>query len=140
MATGATTMDFEKPIAELERKIDELRQSAGDRAVNVDDEIVSLERKLSELRGEVYKNLTPIQRVQVALLLGDFALDTERVSGFHEVVELHRPSFLEQNRTVLESLGLAEQPAPCLHQRLNHQHAWHHRESGEMVSQILLCQ
>ena len=60
MATAATTMDFEKPIAELERKIDELKHSAGDRAVNVDDEVTSLERKLSELRGDIYKNLTPI--------------------------------------------------------------------------------
>jgi acetyl-CoA carboxylase carboxyl transferase subunit alpha len=89
MATGATTMDFEKPIVELERKIDELRQSAGDRPVNVDDEILSLERKLSELRGDVYKNLTPIQRVQVARnVKRPFMLDyVSRI--FSDFIELH---------------------------------------------------
>ncbi len=82
-------MDFEKPIVELERKIDELRHSAGDRAVNVDDEIVSLERKLSELRGNVYKNLTPIQRVQVARnVKRPFMLDyVSRI--FTDFIELH---------------------------------------------------
>lgn len=89
MATGATTMDFEKPIVELERKIDELKHSAGERAVNVDDEIVSLERKLSELRGDVYKNLTPIQRVQVARnVKRPFMLDyVSRI--FTDFIELH---------------------------------------------------
>ena len=89
MATGATTMDFEKPIVELELKIDELKHSAGDRAVNVDDEIVSLERKLSELRGDVYKNLTPIQRVQVARnVKRPFMLDyVSRI--FTDFIELH---------------------------------------------------
>jgi len=89
MATGATTMDFEKPIVELERKIDELKHSAGERAVNVDDEIVSLERKLSELRGDVYKNLTPIQRVQVARnVKRPFMLDyVSRI--FSDFIELH---------------------------------------------------
>jgi acetyl-CoA carboxylase carboxyl transferase subunit alpha len=82
-------MDFEKPIAELERKIDDLKHSAGDRAVNVDDEILSLERKLSELRGDVYKNLTPIQRVQVARnVRRPFMLDyVSRI--FTDFIELH---------------------------------------------------
>ncbi len=89
MATGATTLDFEKPIVELESKIDELKQLAGDRAVNVDDEIAPLERKLSELRGEIYKNLTPLQRVQVARnAKRPFTLDyMSRV--FTDFIELH---------------------------------------------------
>ena len=89
MATGTTTMDFEKPIAELERKIDELKHCAGDRAINVDDEVASLERKLSELRGEVYRNLAPIQRVQVARnVRRPFMLDyVARI--FTDFIELH---------------------------------------------------
>jgi acetyl-CoA carboxylase carboxyl transferase subunit alpha len=64
MATA--TLDFEKPIVELERQIDELKRLAGDRQLNVAEEIAPLERKLSELREEIYRNLTPLQRVQVA--------------------------------------------------------------------------
>ena len=62
----STTMEFEKPIAELERQIDELKKPADKRQLSVTDEIAPLERKLDELRAEVYKHLSPLQRVQVA--------------------------------------------------------------------------
>src|SRR5688500_15816786 len=65
MAT-ATQLEFEKPIAELERQIEELKKTAGERQVNVAEAIEPLERKLSDLREEVYKTLTPLERVQVA--------------------------------------------------------------------------
>lgn len=89
MATTATTLEFEKPIAELERQIDELKKLAGEREIDVDDEIVPLERKLSELRDEVYKNLTPFQRVQVARSTKrPFTLDyIQRI--FTDFIELH---------------------------------------------------
>src|SRR6266480_3755625 len=60
------TLDFERPLLELERQIDEMKRTAGDTAVDVSKELAALERKLAELRGEIYKNLTPMQRVQVA--------------------------------------------------------------------------
>ena len=64
MATA--TMEFEKPIAELEKQIDELKKLAGEKQLSVEAEIEPLERKLGELRAEIYRNLTPLQRVQVA--------------------------------------------------------------------------
>ncbi|HZI99536.1 MAG TPA: acetyl-CoA carboxylase carboxyl transferase subunit alpha, partial [Gemmatimonadaceae bacterium] len=66
MASSTQSLDFEKPIAELERQIDELKRLAGERQMNVADEIAPLEKKLGELRDEIYRNLTPFQRVQVA--------------------------------------------------------------------------
>jgi acetyl-CoA carboxylase carboxyl transferase subunit alpha len=86
---SATTLEFEKPIAELERQIDELKKLAGERELDVDQEIVPLERKLSELRDEVYKNLTPFQRVQVARSTKrPFTLDyLQRI--FTDFIELH---------------------------------------------------
>jgi acetyl-CoA carboxylase carboxyl transferase subunit alpha len=89
MATTAPTLEFEKPIVDLERQIDELKKLAGDREIDVDQEIVPLERKLSELREEVYKNLTPFQRVQVARSTRrPFALDyIHRI--FTDFIELH---------------------------------------------------
>jgi acetyl-CoA carboxylase carboxyl transferase subunit alpha len=64
MATA--TLDFEKPIVELEKQIDELKRLAGDRQLDVAEELAPLERKLSDLRDEIYRNLSPLQRVQVA--------------------------------------------------------------------------
>jgi len=59
-------MEFERPIVDLEKQIDELKRLADDQKVSVTEEIAPLERKLADLRVEVYKNLTPLQRLQVA--------------------------------------------------------------------------
>lgn len=56
-------LDFEKPIFELEQKIDEMRSLPG---VDLSEEIASFEEKITQLRVEIYKNLTRWQRVQIA--------------------------------------------------------------------------
>jgi len=62
-----TYLDFEKPIAELEGKVEELRQLAADGGeVNIEDEIAKLEDKASQLIRETYAKLTPWQKAQVA--------------------------------------------------------------------------
>ena len=60
-------LDFEKPVAELEAKVEELRAMAetGD-AVSVSDEIARLEVKAALALKELYANLTPWQKTQVA--------------------------------------------------------------------------
>src|SRR5882724_12053559 len=59
-------LDFEKPVAELEAKIDELRaiQASGDVAVG--EEIERLETKATQALRDLYANLTPWQKTQVA--------------------------------------------------------------------------
>jgi acetyl-CoA carboxylase carboxyl transferase subunit alpha len=59
-------LDFERPIIELERKIEELRTFTTDRRINLASEIRKLEEKLTKLKKEIYGNLTPWQRVQIA--------------------------------------------------------------------------
>ena len=59
-------LDFEKPVIELEQKIQELRTEAASRGLQADDELRDLERKADALRREVYANLTAYQRVQLA--------------------------------------------------------------------------
>jgi acetyl-CoA carboxylase carboxyl transferase subunit alpha len=56
--------DFEKPIIELERQIEELTPNKKDPAVS--EKIKKLEEKLQHLKVETYSNLTPWQRVQMA--------------------------------------------------------------------------
>ena len=86
---AAATMDFEKPIAELERQIDELKRLAGDRQLAVTEEIAPLEKKLGELRAEIYRNLTPLQRVQVARnTKRPFTSDYLQLA-FTDFIELH---------------------------------------------------
>jgi acetyl-CoA carboxylase carboxyl transferase subunit alpha len=66
MPASLYTLDFEKPLQELERQLEDLQRLGTERDIALDEELASLERKLDELRGEIYGALTPIQRVQVA--------------------------------------------------------------------------
>jgi len=66
MAKDGFKLDFEKPILDLQRQIAGLKQMADERNLDVDGEIAPLEAKLADLRREIYRKLTPMQRVQVA--------------------------------------------------------------------------
>jgi len=59
-------LDFEKPIAELEGKIEELRHLTGSGGVNIADEVARLQDKVEKLLVQVYTKLTPWQKTQVA--------------------------------------------------------------------------
>lgn len=62
----ATFLDFEKPVAELQNRIDELRETAADGSVDIDAEIARLQAKSDRLVRETYAKLTPWQKTQVA--------------------------------------------------------------------------
>src|SRR3954469_10220333 len=59
------TLDFERPLLELEKQIEELKRVAGERP-DFAKNTRALEEQLATLRIEIYRNLTPMQRVQVA--------------------------------------------------------------------------
>ena len=66
MPPSAYTLDFEKPLQELDRQIEELKRLGEERQIDVTTELRLLTEKLTTVREEIYKNLTPIQRVMVA--------------------------------------------------------------------------
>lgn len=59
-----TVLDFEKPIVELETKLEEMRKFSDD--LDIDKEIVKIEEKVKKLKENIYKELTRWQRVQLA--------------------------------------------------------------------------
>lgn len=59
-------LDFEQPIAELEAKINEMKQLAENNKVDLSAAIASVEQQLFELKKETYQNLTRWQRVQLS--------------------------------------------------------------------------
>jgi acetyl-CoA carboxylase carboxyl transferase subunit alpha len=59
-------LEFEKPIEELEHKIDEMKHLAHGSGVDVDKAVQALEIKLESLKKEIFGNLTRWQRVQLA--------------------------------------------------------------------------
>ncbi|MBI4355254.1 MAG: acetyl-CoA carboxylase carboxyltransferase subunit alpha [Candidatus Omnitrophica bacterium] len=62
----ATPLDFEKPVVELEARIQEMKKLSAGGKVSLQPEIAALEEKLAQLRHELYSGLTPWQRVQLA--------------------------------------------------------------------------
>lgn len=63
---AAFVLDFEKPIADLESRILDLKSHAALQRIDVSDEVSQLERKISHIQKETYSNLTRWQRVQLA--------------------------------------------------------------------------
>lgn len=61
-----TILDFERPIAELEIKIGELRGLASDDGINIGEEVTKLQAKVKGMLEETYSSLVPWQRLQVA--------------------------------------------------------------------------
>lgn len=59
-------LDFEKPIAELEAKLEDMKKIAQDSDVDVKDAVKSLETKIKNLKKETFSNLTRWQRVQLS--------------------------------------------------------------------------
>lgn len=59
-------LDFERPVAELEDKIEELRHLADGRDVNITSEIKKLEKKARDLRADIFSKITPWQKTLIA--------------------------------------------------------------------------
>ncbi|MDH3267547.1 MAG: acetyl-CoA carboxylase carboxyltransferase subunit alpha [Ignavibacteria bacterium] len=61
---GKTILDFEKPVFELEQKLEEMKKSSN--RLGIEKEISRIESKVSQLKEELYKDLSRWQRVQLA--------------------------------------------------------------------------
>src|SRR5580698_6687559 len=129
-------LDFEKPITELQNKLDELRAHPEKHSlgISIEDELQIIEKKLEETRRQVFLNLTPWQRVQLARhprrpytldylqyafsdfqeLHGDrmFAEDRAMVGGFaklgeHRVVVIGTQKGRDTKENILRNFGSA---------------------------------
>ncbi len=99
MATA--NLEFEKPIFELEKQIDELKKLAGERQLDVGKEIAPLEARLVELREEIYKTLTPLQRVQVARSNKRPLTDDYLRLCFTDFIELHGDRAFREDAAII---------------------------------------
>ena len=82
-------LDFEKPILELQRRLQDLKNHSDEHELDFDSEVEAMENKIRETRRAIYDNLTAWQRVQLARhIRRPFALDyIERC--FSDWIELH---------------------------------------------------
>lgn len=59
-------LDFEKPVAEIERELEKLLAKSSSQNIDLSEQIAEMEKKLVETRVAIYENLSPWQRVQIA--------------------------------------------------------------------------
>lgn len=83
------SLSFEKPIIELEKKLEELREFSESQNIDVTTELLDLEHKLHETRVNIYKNLSPWDEIQLARHPGrPYTLDYVE-DLFTDFIELH---------------------------------------------------
>jgi acetyl-CoA carboxylase carboxyl transferase subunit alpha len=98
-------LDFEQPIAELQAKIDELRNVGSDNAINLDEEIQRLQVKMRQEIKSIFKNLTPWQISQLSRHpLRPYTLDyVEKI--FDEFHELHGDRAFADDHAIVGGLA-----------------------------------
>ena len=102
------TLDFERPLIELEKRIQELRNFVGERQFDVSDELAALEARAERLRDEIFKNLSPSQRYQLARHPGrPFTLDYISCI-FTDFIELHGDRAFRDDPSVVGGIAFLE--------------------------------
>jgi acetyl-CoA carboxylase carboxyl transferase subunit alpha len=102
------TLDFERPILELEAKIQELKQFAEVEKMDFSTEIARLERKVARLQEEVFANLTPWQRTQIARHPNrPYAMDYIRLM-LADFLELHGDRAFADDRAIVGGVARLE--------------------------------
>ena len=100
-------LDFEKPIVELEEKLADLRAHSREHDIDFDAEVRKMELKLEETRRQVYLNLSPWERVQIARHPArPFSLDY-LAHSFSDFLELHGDRLFADDRAMPGGLAHA---------------------------------
>jgi acetyl-CoA carboxylase carboxyl transferase subunit alpha len=101
-------LDFEKPIAELESELEDMREKACSQEIDLSAETAALEAKLVEVRNRIYENLTPWQRVQIARHVSrPFMLDYLN-EAFDDFCELHGDRLVGDDRAMPGGFALLD--------------------------------
>ena len=66
MSTNFTPLDFEKSIYQIEDKINELKLLSQDTGIDLSEQVETLTRQAMEYKEQLYSNLTPSQKIQIA--------------------------------------------------------------------------
>lgn len=101
-------LDFEKPIIELEEKLADIRSHSREHDVDVDAEVRRMEEKIEATRRQIYLNLTPWERVQIARHPArPYTLDYLQLS-FSNYVELRGDRLFADDRAMPGGFAMME--------------------------------
>ena len=103
-----TVLEFEKPIVELEQKIEEMRGLASSGQMDIDDEIQRLQEKLDKMYTKIYSGLTRWQRVQLARH-PDRPYTKDYIQRITEdFLELHGDRLYADDKSIIAGIGKIE--------------------------------
>src|ERR1041384_6221758 len=96
-------LDFEKPIIELQRKLEELKKhpEAHGVDINLEEEIAQIEKKIEETRRQIFSNLTAWQRVQLARHPKRPYTLNYLATAFADFSELHGDRLYSEDRAIV---------------------------------------
>ncbi|CAN5186773.1 acetyl-CoA carboxylase carboxyltransferase subunit alpha [soil metagenome] len=98
-------LEFEKPLVELQRQLDELRHQSTGHQIDCSAEIEQMEKKIAETRARIYHDLTAWQRVQIARHTGrPFMLDFVQ-HAFDDFFELHGDRHIGDDHSMPAGFG-----------------------------------
>ena len=99
-------LEFEKPIYDLQNKINELKKSAVEHpGIKLNKEVSILEKKIDKLKSHIFKNLTPWQEVQLARHPNrPYFLDYVKLI-FEDFIELHGDRAFKDDRAVISGFA-----------------------------------
>ncbi len=99
------SLDFEKPIIELESKLNQMKEIASKNGKSLDNEALSLEDKIIELKKEVFSNLTRWQKVQLSRHPNrPYFLDyIYKITN--EFIELHGDRYAKDDKAMVGGIG-----------------------------------
>lgn len=98
-------LDFEKPLVELEEKIQELKNLTEKEEIDLEEDIKHLERRLEKLEQHVFRNLTPWQRVQLARHPARPKTLNLVELIFDDYIELHGDRLFSDDQAIITGLG-----------------------------------
>ncbi len=100
------TLAFERPILEMEHKIQELKSLAESTRLNLNGEVTALEQRLRKVTAQVYSRLTPWERVNVARH-PDRPVTSDYIAGMlDDFVELHGDRLFSDDPAIVTGLGV----------------------------------
>ena len=99
-------LEFEKPIAEMERELEKLRAKSDLQNIDLSAQISEMEGKLQKTKAELYENLTPWQRVQIARhVQRPYMLDYVSLA-FTDFIELHGDRHIGDDKSMPAGLAM----------------------------------
>jgi len=98
-------LEFEKPIVHLKEQISELKNLSEQNEIDLTDEITTLERRLKRLEDDIYTNLKPWDRVQVARHQGRPTTLDYIPYLFTDFIEFHGDRYFADDEAIVSGIA-----------------------------------